>query len=122
MQFGSNQAIYLQIVDYLLARILSGKWKEGERIPSIRDIAVSIEVNPNTVMRSYGYLQEREIIINQRGIGYFLASNGIELAKEVKRKEFVQKTIPKVFETLNMLDISPEELTNMLEQYKNKKK
>jgi DNA-binding transcriptional regulator YhcF (GntR family) len=72
MEFVQSQSIYMQIADHICERILSGALKEGERISSVRELAEASEVNPNTVMRAYSYLQELGIIRNQRGIGYFV--------------------------------------------------
>ena len=69
MDFKETQAIYLQIVDLVCDHIVTGKWKAQERIPSVRELGVQLEVNPNTVMRAYDYLQAREIICNKRGVG-----------------------------------------------------
>ena len=68
MDFKETQAIYLQIVDLVCDHIVTGKWKAQERIPSVRELGVQLEVNPNTVMRAYDYLQAREIICNKRGV------------------------------------------------------
>ena len=73
MEFGDSNAIYLQIADQLSENILLRKWSPGDRIPSVRELAVSVEVNPNTVMRTFNYLQEKGIIYNKRGIGYFVS-------------------------------------------------
>lgn len=62
MNFHSNKAIYIQIADLICEKILSNTFKEEERIPSVRELAVDLEVNPNTVMRTYEYLQDLEII------------------------------------------------------------
>ena len=70
MQFRESRAIYLQIADYICERILLKQWKTDERIPAVRELAVQLEVNPNTVMRTYEFLQSQNIIQNQRGIGF----------------------------------------------------
>src|SRR5271169_1688117 len=66
MEFQESQAIYLQIADMLCENVLRGSWKPGDRVPSIRELAESIAVNPNTVVRAYSYLQDHGIIYNQR--------------------------------------------------------
>ena len=76
MEFKENQAIYLQIANRFFENILKKKWDSGDKIPSIRDMAVEFEVNPNTTMRTFNYLQDKGIIYNKRGIGYFLADDG----------------------------------------------
>ncbi len=96
MEFGDSQAIYLQIADQLTENILLGKWRQGDRIPSVRELAVSIEVNPNTVMRTFNYLQEKGIIYNKRGIGYFVSDDGFEKIKTLRKDDFVSHELPKV--------------------------
>ncbi len=110
MEFRQNQAIYLQIADHISERILSGVWKEGERIPSIREMSEGIEVNPNTVMRSYGYLQDLDIIYNQRGIGYFVAEDAYRKTLEQKKKRFIRRELPRIFRTMDLLHLTCEDL------------
>lgn len=106
MEFNENQAIYLQIADYFCENILQKKWQEGEKIPSIREIAVQVEVNPNTAMRTFNYLQDKGIIFNKRGIGYFVADNGFEKTLELKKEQFVQEELPQMFRTMELLRMS----------------
>ena len=110
MEFRERQAIYLQIGDYICENILRKEWGQGDRIPSIRELSVSMEVNPNTVMRTYSYLQERGIIFNKRGIGYFVAENAYEKTLELKKKSFIKRELPLLFNTMNLLDLSFEDL------------
>lgn len=117
MIFDEPKAIYLQIADYMAERILTGEWPENERVPSVRDMASDLKVNVNTVMRSFTYLQEHNIISNQRGIGYFVA---IDAAKEVakwKRIEFEESILPKVFRQANVLGFSINDFTNLYRKY-----
>lgn len=90
MKFEENQAIYLQVADYMIDQILDERWQTGHRIPSVRDIATSMQINPNTVMRSFAFLQDLDIISNKRGVGYFVAESGQSRAQQWKRKEFVE--------------------------------
>lgn len=120
MEFQNGQAIYLQIVDYICENILSGKWKTGDRAPSVRDLAVSVEVNPNTVMRAYTYLQDKEIIQNQRGIGYYITENSFDYAMTLKRDEFIGTELPKVFRMIDLLKINKDEFFKLYQNYKNK--
>jgi DNA-binding transcriptional regulator YhcF (GntR family) len=117
MEFRENQAIYLQIADHIIENILLKKWPEEERIPSVREMAVQLEVNPNTVARTYNFLQEKEIIYNKRGIGYFVAENGYEQAKAVKREEFIKHDVPAFFRKMELLEMNLEEV---YEAYKSK--
>ena len=118
MQFRESQAIYLQIADYVCEKVLLLEWKSGERIPSVRELAMQLEVNPNTVMRTFEFLQHLSIIYNQRGIGYFLSENAIEHAIEYRKKEFTEKDLPSIFRNMFLLGIEPEELKSRFEKYK----
>ena len=118
MEFLGTQPIYLQIGDYICENILLEKWEEGEKIPSVRELAVTTEVNPNTVMRTYSHLQEKGIIVNQRGIGYFVAEDGSRRTKEMKRSDFIEKELPRFFKNMELLDMGLEELKTLYTQYK----
>ena len=87
MQFNDNMPIYLQIADRICENILSGKWGSDCRIPSVREMGAEYQVNPNTMMRSYDYLQQKNIIYNKRGIGYFVSPGSISLILEDQRKK-----------------------------------
>ena len=110
MEFNNNQAIYLQIADMLCEKILLYSLKQDERIPSVRELAVQLEVNPNTVMRTYDFLQGLNIITTKRGVGYFVAADGIAKATDYRKSAFLQKELPQLFKTAVLLNISFDEL------------
>jgi GntR family transcriptional regulator len=110
MEFKENQAIYLQIADHFFENILQKKWNSGEKIPSIRDMAVEFEVNPNTTMRTFNYLQDKGIIYNKRGLGYYLADDGFERTLALKREQFITEDLPAFFRTMQLLGVSLDEL------------
>lgn len=110
MEFKDNEAIYLQIAAFVCDNILTGKWPAGQKILSVRDLAVSLEVNPNTVMRSYEFLQGLEIIYNKRGLGLFVADDGFEKVKAYRKQNFVQQQLPDFFKDIFLLDISMDEI------------
>jgi DNA-binding transcriptional regulator YhcF (GntR family) len=116
VEFRQNQAIYLQIADHISERILSGTWSEGERIPSIREMSEEIEVNPNTVMRSYSYLQDLGIIHNQRGIGYFVSEDAYQKTLELKKKSFIRRELPRIFRMMDLLHLDCEDLRTLYEE------
>ena len=118
MQFRETIAIYLQIADYILERILLKQWKSGERIPAVRELAVQLEVNPNTVMRTYEFLQGQNIIYNQRGIGYFVSPDAIKSAIAYRKTEFVEKELPNIFRNIYMLGMDVDELKQRYEKFK----
>jgi len=120
MEFSDSQAIYLQIVDYVCERILLKVWKSDERAPSVRELAVQLEVNPNTVMRTYDFLQQLDIIYNQRGVGFFVSANAVKNSLQYRREYFVEKDLPSVFRTMYLLGMDPDELKPRFEKFKKK--
>src|SRR5688572_15482249 len=118
MQFRDSSAIYLQIADYILERILLKQLKAGERIPAVRELAVQLEVNPNTVMRTYEFLQEQNIIFNQRGIGYFVSPDAIKNATLYRKTEFIEKELPNIFRNIYLLGMDVDELRARYEKFK----
>ena len=118
MQFRETVSIYLQIADYICERILLKQWKVDERIPSVRELAMQLEVNPNTVMRTYHFMQQQSIIYNQRGIGYFVSPDAIKNAMLYRKTEFIENELPVIFRNMNMLGMDLEELKPRFEKYK----
>ena len=114
MQFSEPKGIYLQIADRIRERILRGEWKSGERIPSIRELAVELGVNPNTVTKSYQKLLDRELISNQRGRGYFVSENAADRALREMREEFMRAELPRIIAAMRLLGIGMEEIAGPL--------
>ena len=117
MKFKESKSIYLQIADRICDEILQGKYKEGERIPSVRDYAATVEVNANTVVRSFDYLQGQDIIYNKRGLGYFVALEGRERILELRKEVFLKEELPEFFRQLMTLDIPIKEVEKMYKEY-----
>lgn len=118
MNFKDKEAIYLQIADYVTEHISLGKWLPEEKIPSVRDLAGELQVNPNTVMRAYEHLQNQEIIFNKRGLGLFITTNAVELINLFRKEKFLQQDLPAFFKNLFLLDIDMEDLKNRYEVFK----
>jgi len=117
MEFKDNEAIYLQIAAFVCENILTGKWAAGQKILSVRDLAVELEVNPNTVMRSYEFLQGLEVVYNKRGLGLFVAEDGFEKVKAYRKQNFVQQNLPEFFKNIYLLGISMEEIKQQYEEF-----
>lgn len=114
MEFKSHQPIYLQIYYHICEMILNGKYKSGDKIMSVREMAIEVGVNPNTVMRSYEQLQNRNIIINKRGIGFNVNENAKEIILEEQKKQFIEEELPEIIKKLKMYGISIEEVERLL--------
>ena len=117
MEFKENPAIYIQIAEYVCEQILLKKWKLGEKIVSIRDLAVNMEVNPNTVQRAYDFLQQRDIITNKRGVGYFTEDDAMERILNFRREQFIENELPVFMRNVYLLKIDFKEIKTMFDQF-----
>ena len=115
MEFKSQKAIYLQIADLLCDGILSGAYPEDERLPSVRDFASQVEVNVNTVARSFDYLQQKGVAVSRRGLGLFVAPGAREAIYSIRREEFFTEHLPEIFRLMDTLHISMEEVVQAYE-------
>jgi len=117
MDFNENPAIYIQIAEYVCEQILLKKWKLGERLISIRDLAISMEVNPNTVQRAYDLLQQQKIITNKRGIGYFVEEDAMQRILTFRREQFIENELPVFMRNIYLLKIDLKEVRSRFDQF-----
>mgnify|MGYP001792214051 CR=1 FL=1 len=116
MDFKENPAIYIQIAEYVCEQILLKKWKLGEKIISIRELAENMEVNPNTVQRAYDFLQQRDIITNKRGVGYFIEDDAMERIRNFRREQFIENELPVFMRNIYLLKVDFKEIKRMVDQ------
>jgi len=117
MDFNENKAIYLQISELLCEQILTGHWPPQEKVPSVREMGITLQVNPNTVLRTYDFLQQRNIIFNKRGIGYFVENDAVEKIIQYRREDFFANILPNFLKTITLLKIDPEEILESYREY-----
>ena len=110
MTFSNDKAIYLQMVDRLCDEILSGKYQDDDRIPSVREYAVLLEVNTNTAVKAYEQLAREEIIYNKRGLGYFVTKGAKKQILKARKKAFMKERLPELFRQMALLDITLEDV------------
>jgi DNA-binding transcriptional regulator YhcF (GntR family) len=117
MEFKESQAIYIQIGDYICEQILLGKWNEGDRILSVRELGIELQVNPNTVLRTFDFLQSNEIIFNKRGVGYFVMENAKVKIINYRKKVFLDQELPIFFKNMNILGMTIDDITTQYQIY-----
>ena len=115
MIFTNDKAIYIQMADRLCDEILSGVYKDDDRIPSVREYAVLLEVNTNTAVKAYEQLAREEIIYNKRGLGYFVTPGAKKQILNARKQEFMKERLPELFRQMNLLDIT---IDDVAEAYK----
>ena len=122
MKFKESNAIYLQIAERLSSEILQNKYLADERIPSVREYAAEVEVNVNTMMRSFEYLQQNNIIYNKRGVGYFVTKDAKQIIYNLQKTKFLEEELIDFFEQIRLLNIPIDEIVLKYEKYSQSKK
>lgn len=117
MIFKESKPIYLQIADRICDEILQGIYHEGERIPSVREYAAMVEVNANTAMRAFDFLQNQSVITMKRGIGYYVSNGAGERILAFRREAFYNEELFDFFHQIYTLGFSMEEVTELYRKY-----
>lgn len=114
MNFNNEKPIYLQMSERLMDEIAAGIYPDEERIPSVREYAVSLGVNTNTAMKAYDELSRNNIIYNKRGLGYFVTQGANENIKSQRRRDFMEHGIQQLVRQMKLIDMDVDELTKLL--------
>ena len=105
MTFNNDKAIYIQMANRLCDDILAGTYSDDDRVPSVREYAVSLEVNTNTAVKAYDQVARDGIIYNRRGLGYFVTPGARDNIMQARRKAFLDTTLPSLFRDMRLLGI-----------------
>jgi GntR family transcriptional regulator len=111
-EWNDNQPIYRQLRDRVVAMILDGVLKEGDPLPSVRNVAAEYRVNPLTVLKGYQELVDEKLVESRRGLGMFVNEGARNLLLKGERQKFLTEEWPRVQETIQRLGLTPEELLN----------
>jgi GntR family transcriptional regulator len=109
-EWNDNQPIYRQLRDRVVAMILDGVLKEGDPLPSARNVAAEYRVNPLTVLKSYQELVDEKLVESRRGLGMFVNEGARETLLQRERKNFLKERWPEIYATIQRLGLKPEEL------------
>jgi len=111
-EWNDNQPIYRQLRDRIVAMILDGVLKEGDPLPSVRNVAADYRVNPLTVLKAYQELVDEGLIESKRGLGMFVNAGAHHLLLDAERQKFLDEDWPRIRETMQRLGLKPEDLLN----------
>lgn len=114
----NNKAIYLQIADKICDEItIAKRFVPGERIPSVREYAASLQVNANTVVHAYDHLQQSGVIFNRRGVGYFVSDDAFAVIRRMHEEAFMDGEMQYLFSRLQAMDITPDQLKDLYYEF-----
>lgn len=116
IEFVPDKPIFRQVADYCSRHILSGEWAPEQRIPSTKELAVTLAVNNRTVMKAYDDLSEAGVIYQRRGLGYYVATDATARLRECLRRDFIATTLPDLIARMRMAGITPQELAELTAQ------
>lgn len=109
-EWNDGQPIYRQLRDRVVALILDGVLKEGDPLPSVRHVATEYRLNPITVLKSYQELVDEDLVEKRRGLGMFVKPGARKALMKDEREKFLDEEWPRVYETIERLGLSAEEL------------
>lgn len=110
MMFSNEKPIFQQMAERLCDEILAQTYQDDERIPSVREYAVMLEVNTNTAVKAYEQLSRENIIYNKRGLGYYVTPGAREQILKQRRKAFLEQQLPELFRQMNLLGLGIEDV------------
>ena|SRR5437899_10917007 len=119
-EWNDGQPIYRQLRDRVVHMILDGVLKEGDPLPSVRNVAADYRVNPLTVLKAYQELVDEELVEKRRGLGMFVKTGAHRLLMKGERQKFLNEHWPRVHATIRRLGLSPDELLKIAERSKKK--
>ncbi len=112
--WNATQPIYIQLRDRILEMMLDGTLKDGDALPSVRQVAADYQINPLTVLKAYQLLVDQELVEKRRGLGMFVRQDaGKRLAKS-ERERFLKEEWPMIIEKIERLDLDAETLIKQL--------
>ena len=109
-EWNDNLPIYRQLRDRVVAMILDGVLKEGDPLPSVRNVAAEYRVNPLTVLKAYQQLVDEQLVEKRRGLGMFVKNDSRKLVLRDEREKFLTEEWPRISATIERLGLSSNEL------------
>ena len=118
MRFNNGRPIFVQIADLLEDEVVAERIRDGDRLPSARELAASLEVNPNTAARALQILADRGVAVAERGTGYYVTPSAATLAITARKERFFSETLAAIFKAMDSLGIGMDEIVSSYERRK----
>jgi len=111
-EFSPNIPIYVQVMEYLKKEIVTGRLAPGEKIPAVRELAGELQVNPNTIQRTFQELERDGVVVTRRGMGRYVTNEGEKIME--LRKEMAKELLHSFIDGMDNLGFSEEEILTIL--------
>jgi GntR family transcriptional regulator len=112
IEFDNNLPIYLQIMQYIKRQIVTGTLKAGDKIPSVRELAAELQINPNTVQRTFQELEREEVVETKRGLGRYVTSEESKIM--TIKKEMAGELLERFLTGMQELGIEEQDIVNIV--------
>lgn len=112
--FSSDRPVYIQIAERMTRAVLSGEYRPGEQIPSVRQLALEAAVNPNTVQHAFAELENKGIIISKGTVGRYVTEDSAVI--ETNRRQLAEQLVKDFVESVAPLAVSKEQCISMIEE------
>lgn len=116
-QVVNNKPLYLQCADWVMDAVASSTFAPESRVPGVRELAASQQINIGTAQKSYEYLAQHGVIYNKRGMGYYVHPDGPERVVALRKAEFMNHDMEYFFGRIKTIGISPEQLMQLYDEY-----
>jgi len=121
MEFNPNKAIYLQLADLICLGVLQGTYPAESRAPSVRELSSMAQVNINTAVRTYEWLQNKGIVEPRRGMGYYVTHEAHDIIQALRRDELLSQHLPALFTEMSALGISMDDVAKEWKKFNENK-
>src|SRR2546430_8014845 len=119
-EWNDGQPIYRQLRDRVVHMILDGVLKEGDPLPSIRNVAAEFRINPLTVLKAYQELGDEDLVEKRRGLGMFVKDGARNVLLKGERQKFLNEHWPRIHATIHRLGLDPKELLDAAARHSSK--
>lgn len=119
MVTGNNKPLYLQCADWIMDNVVGGDFAPDSRVPAVRELAASQQINIGTAQKAYEYLAQHDVVYNKRGMGHYVHPEGAARVVELRTSEFMNHDMEYFFSRIKSIGVTPERLTELYSDYLN---
>ena len=112
IEFDNNLPIYLQVMNYIKKQIVAGKLKPGDKIESVRELAAELQINPNTIQRTFQELEREGVVVTRRGLGRYVTEEESMMMR--MRKEMADQLLERFVSGMKELGFGDRDIVALV--------